>query len=136
MDGVDENAKAKQNELLFTNRGVVTFMQPVLELVKRHATSYTYSVRAPRSGGVLPLSCYVDGGFGSLAACLSDAAEAFSPYFARVYVRYQGLCVGEHMVMRLRAQPDTLADHLVDEYRRKKVAADEQAAVEPPRRVA
>lgn len=106
-------------------------MQPVLELVKRQTTSYTYSVRAPRSGGVLPASCYVDGGFGSLAACLSDAAEAFSPYFTRVYVRYQGLCVGEHMVMRLRAQPEALAEHLVQEYHRRK-----QAAEEPARRVA
>lgn len=102
-------------------------MQPVLELLKRHATSYTYSVRAPSSGGVLPASCYVDGGFGSLADCLSDAAEAFSPYFTRVYVRYQGLCVGEHMVMRLRAQPEALADQLVQEYQRQKLAADEPA---------
>ena len=91
-------------------------MQPVLEIVKRHAKSFTYSVRAPRSGGVLPVSCYVDGGFASFAECLSDAAEAFSPYFSRVYVRFQGLCVGEHMVMRLRAQPEALADHLVQEY--------------------
>lgn len=112
-------------------------MQPVLEIVKRRAKSFTYSVRAPRSGGVLPVSCYVDGGFGSLAECLSDAAEAFSPYFSRVYVRFQGLCVGEHMVMRLRAQPEVLADHLVQEYQRKRLAADERAAAEQPaRRVA
>lgn len=98
-------------------------MQPVLEIVKRHAHSYTYSVRGPRSGGVLPASCYVDGGFPTLAQCLSDAAEAFSPYFPRVYVRYQGLCVGEHMVMRLRAQPAALAEHLVQEHERKVEAA-------------
>ncbi|MBS0429221.1 MAG: hypothetical protein JSR41_18240 [Proteobacteria bacterium] len=111
-------------------------MQPVLEIVERHAASFTYSVRAPRSGGVLPVSCYVDGGFGSLAECLADAAEAFSPYFSRVYVRFQGLCVGEHMVMRLRVQPEALAAHLVQAYQRKRLAADEQAAAEPARRVA
>lgn len=111
-------------------------MQPVLEIVKRHATSFTYSVRAPRSGGALPASCYIDGGLGSLAECLSDAAEAFSPYFARVYIRFQGVCVGEHMVMRLRAQPDLLADHLMHEYRRKEAQVEAQAAPEPARRVA
>lgn len=106
-------------------------MQPVLEIVKRHARSFTYSVRGPRAGGALPKSCYVDGGFCSLAECLSDAAEAFSPYFARVYVRYQGLCVGEHMVMQLRVQPEALAEHLVREYDRRKMAEDG-----PVRRVA
>ncbi|MDN4588330.1 hypothetical protein DBA29_07425 [Xenophilus aerolatus] len=111
-------------------------MQPVLEIVKRHAKSFTYSVRAPRSGGVLPVSCYVDGGFASFAECLSDAAEAFSPYFSRVYVRFQGLCVGEHMVMRLRAQPEALADHLVQEYERKRLLADGEGDAEPDRRVA
>ena len=70
-------------------------MQPVLEFVKRHSCSYTYSIRAARMGGVLPLPCYVDRGHVSLAACLFDAAQALSINFPRVYVRYQGVCMGE-----------------------------------------
>ena len=120
------NVRTRRNASLRDAVGVLVplSMQPVLEIVKRHARSFTYSVRGPRSGGVLPASCYFYGGFCTFAECLSDAAEASSPYFARVYVRYQGLCVGEHTVMQLRVQPEALAEHLVQEYLRRRVAAD------------
>lgn len=70
-------------------------MQPVLEFVKHHSRSYTYSIRAPRMGGETPVPCYIDRGHISLEACLSDAAQALSINFARFYVHYQGVCMGE-----------------------------------------
>lgn len=91
-------------------------MQPVLEIYKLGERSYTYTVRAPRlPGEAPPEACYVDLGLTSFADCLRDAAEALT-YFARVYMRYQGLCVGEQMVQRLERQPDAVASELLEAY--------------------
>lgn len=91
-------------------------MQPVLEIRKIGENSYTYAVRAPRaSGEPPPLACYVDLGFTSFAACLRDAAQALT-YFARVYIRYQGLCVGEETVARLERHPQVVAHELLADY--------------------
>ncbi len=92
-------------------------MQPVLEIRKLADQSFTYSVRAPRSHGMLPQACYVDGGHPTLEACLLDASLALRAYFPRVYIRYQGLCVGEHELLRLNSAPvavarELLANHL------------------------
>lgn len=91
-------------------------MQPVLEIRKLHKHSYAYSVRAPKSAGVLPAACYVDGDQTSFAACLFDASQALHAYFPRVYIRYQGLCVGEHFLQRLHTQPQSLARELLADY--------------------
>lgn len=93
-------------------------MQPVLELRKLQDRSYTYSIRAPRSGGVVPAPSYVDRGLTSLPACLEDAAQALSINFPRVYVRYQGMCVGEQDVSQLRLHPMRVAGELVQTYLR------------------
>ena len=91
-------------------------MQPVLEIRKLGERSYTYTVRAPRSAGEPPpRACYVDLGLTSFADCLRDAAEALT-YFSRIYIRYEGLCVGEQMVMRLESQPDMVARDLLANY--------------------
>ncbi|RZI77940.1 MAG: hypothetical protein EOP80_03010 [Variovorax sp.] len=97
-------------------------MQPVLELTKLKNLSFTYSVRAPRAGGVIPPPSYVNGGMASLAACLHDAAQALSPNFSRIYVRYQGICVGELDVSTMLAHPMKTADALVVEYLQRGVA--------------
>ncbi|RSZ47640.1 MULTISPECIES: hypothetical protein [unclassified Variovorax] len=83
-------------------------LQPVVEL-RQEATSYAYSVRAPRSRGVIPPSSYRDGGFATLADCLSDVARALGGDFSRIYVRLDGLCVGERDIAELRQQPETVA---------------------------
>ena len=70
-------------------------MQPVLEFVKHHSRSYTYSISAPSTGGATPVPCYVDRGHISLEACLLDAAQALSINFARFCVHYQGVCMGD-----------------------------------------
>lgn len=89
-------------------------MQPVLEIRKVHEHSYTYSVRGPKSAAnVLPPACYVDGGQTSFAACLYDASQALKVYFPRVYIRYQGICVGEHFLQRLQTQSPELARELL-----------------------
>lgn len=96
-------------------------MQPVLEFVQRHERSYTYSIRAPRKSGPLPVACYVDRGLTSLSACVLDAAEALSVNFPVVYVRYQGLCMGEMEVRRLATCADFVAAELMAEYERRHV---------------
>ncbi len=96
-------------------------MQPVLELTKLQDRSFTYSIRAPRAGGVVPPPSYVDGGMTSLSACLQDAAKALAPNFSRIYVRYQGLCVGELDVPDILAKPATVAETVVFEYLRRGV---------------
>lgn len=96
-------------------------MQPVLELTKLQDRSFTYSIRAPRSGGVVPPPSYVDGGLTSLSACLHDAAQALGPNFSRIWVRYQGLCVGELDVRDMQRHPVPLAEQLVSEYLRRGV---------------
>lgn len=91
-------------------------MQPVLEIRKLGEHSYTYTVRAARMGGEPPPeACYVEMGLTSFADCLRDAAEALT-YFPRVYIRYEGLCVGEQTVMRLERQPDAVARELLAKY--------------------
>ena len=91
-------------------------MQPVLEIRKLGERSYTYTVRATRiHGEPPPEACYVDLGLTSFADCLRDAAEALT-YFPRVYIRYEGLCVGEQMVMRLESQPDAVVRELLAKY--------------------
>ncbi len=91
-------------------------MQPVLEIRKLGERSYTYTVRATRiHGEPPPEACYVDLGLTSFADCLRDAAEALT-YFPRVYIRYEGLCVGEQMVMRLASQPDAVVRELLAIY--------------------
>ena len=93
-------------------------MQPVLEFSKLHDRSYNYSIRATRMTGVIPLACYVDRGHTSLAACVFDAAQALSVNFPRVYIRYEGACVGEADVRQLSACSEFMALKMVQEYER------------------
>jgi len=91
-------------------------MQPVLEVRKLGARSYTYSVRATRpTGAPLPAPCYEDRGLTSFAECLRDAAEALT-YFPRVYIRFQGRCVGEQLVSRLESHPEAVVRDLLVRY--------------------
>ncbi len=94
-------------------------MQPVLEFVKRHACSYTYSVRAPGVGEKIPDPCYLDLGHMSLAACLLDAAQALSTDFPRVQACYQGIWMGAVDVRKLGRCAEALAREwmLADERR-------------------
>ena len=94
-------------------------MQPVLEFIQRHERSYTYSVRAPQKSAALREAAYVDRGLTSLAACVFDAAQALSHNFPRAHVRYQGLCMGEIEVSRLRACSEFIAQQLKAEYARR-----------------
>lgn len=96
-------------------------MQPVLEFIQRHERSYSYSIRAPRKGGPVPVACYVDRGLSSLSACVLDAAEALSVNFPKVYIRYQGLCMGEMEVRRLATCADFVAAELIAEHQRRHV---------------
>lgn len=89
-------------------REVQRCLQPVVEL-RKEAASYAYSVRAPRSKGVIPPSSYRDGGFATLADCLSDVARALGGDFSRIYVRLDGLCVGERDIAELRHEPEKVA---------------------------
>jgi hypothetical protein len=86
-------------------------MKPVVELRKR-GDSYTYGVRAPRAGGVVPPVSYRDGGFPTLAACLLDVARGLGLNFPRVYVRLEGTCVGERDIVELRRLPEKVAREL------------------------
>lgn len=86
-------------------------LQPVVEL-RKEAASYAYSVRAPRSRGVIPPSSYRNGGFATLAECLGDVARAMGGDFARIYVRLNGLCVGERDIVELRREPEKVAAEL------------------------
>ncbi len=103
-------------------------MQPVLEFIQRHERSYTYSVRAQQKSALPMEACYVDRGLTSLAACVFDAAQALSHNFPRVHVRYQGECMGEIEVSRLRACSEFIAQQLKAEYLRRGVPASAVAA--------
>ena len=94
-------------------------MKPVLELSKLKDRSFSYSIRAPRAGGVIPRPSYEEGGMTTLAACLHDAAHALGSNFSRCYVRYQGLCVGELDLPEVRRHPVRVAEELVAEYQRR-----------------
>ncbi|MFM9922344.1 hypothetical protein VLK31_05080 [Variovorax sp. H27-G14] len=83
-------------------------LQPVIEL-RHEATGYGYSVRAPRSKGVIPPCSYHAGGFETLADGLSDVAQALGGDFSRIYVRLDGYCVGERDVNELRHAPHDVA---------------------------
>ncbi|WP_295987862.1 hypothetical protein [uncultured Variovorax sp.] len=83
-------------------------LQPVVEL-RKEVSSYAYSVRAPRSKGVIPPSSYRDCGFATLADCLGDVARALGSDFPRIYVRLDGLCVGERDIVELRREPERVA---------------------------
>lgn len=89
-------------------------LQPVVEL-RGEGASFAYSVRAPRSKGVIPPSSYRNGGFPTLAACLSDVAKALGGNFKRIYVRLDGHCVGERDIAELRAAPEKVAAALRSE---------------------
>lgn len=86
-------------------------LQPVVEL-RSEGASYLYSVRAPRSKGVIPPSSYSHTGFASVADCLRDIAGALGGNFNRIYVRLEGHCVGERDIAELRAAPDIVAAEL------------------------
>jgi len=86
-------------------------LQPVVEL-RKEVSSYAYSVRAPRSRGVIPPSSYRNGGFATLAECLGDVARAMGGDFSRIYVRLEGLCVGERDIVELRRDPERVAVEL------------------------
>lgn len=89
-------------------------LQPVVELRGEGAT-FAYSVRAPRSKGVIPPSSYKDGGFPTLADCLSDVARALGGDFKRIYVRLDGHCVGERDIVELHVDPEQVAAELKSE---------------------
>ncbi|WP_257884894.1 hypothetical protein [Variovorax sp. RO1] len=86
-------------------------LQPVVEL-RSEGASYLYSVRAPRSKGVIPPSSYSHTGFASVADCLRDIARALGGNFTRIYVRLEGHCVGERDIAELRKAPDAVAAEL------------------------
>ena len=77
--------------------------------------TFAYSVRAPRSKGVIPPSSYKDGGFLTLADCLSDVARAMGGDFKRIYVRLDGHCVGERDIVELRLESEKVAAELKTE---------------------
>lgn len=83
-------------------------LQPVVEL-RADGASFAYSVRAPRSKGVIPPSSYQDRGFATLPDCLRDVAKALGGDFKRVYVRLDGYCVGERDIAELREAPEAVA---------------------------
>lgn len=83
-------------------------LQPVVEL-REEAAACTYSVRAPRSKGVIPPCSYRSSGFVTLADCLRDVAKALGGDFTRIYVRLDGHCVGERDIAELRQQPEAVA---------------------------
>jgi hypothetical protein len=83
-------------------------LQPVVELRKEGA-SYAYSVRAPRSKGVIPPSSYSSSGFVTLADALRDVARALGGDFNRIYVRLEGYCVGERDIAELQLTPEKVA---------------------------
>jgi len=89
-------------------------LQPVVEL-RAEGKAFAYSVRAPRSKGVIPPSSYKDGGFPTLAACLRDVARALGGDFKRIYVRLDGHCVGERDIVELYATPEQAAAELKTE---------------------
>lgn len=86
-------------------------LQPVVELRKEGAT-YAYSVRAPRSKGVIPPSSYSNSGFASLADCLRDVARALGGTFKRIYVRLDTYCVGERNLAELVQAAEQVAAEL------------------------
>ena len=92
-------------------REVQFCLQPVVEL-RQEAASYAYTVRAPRSKGVIPPSSYRDGDFATLAECLCDVARALGGDFERIYVRLEGHCVGERDLAELRQEPEQVAAEL------------------------
>lgn len=83
-------------------------LQPVVEL-RQEAAVYAYSVRAPRSKGVIPPCSYHANGFATLADSLRDVAQAMGGDFTRIYVRLNGLCVGERDIAELREAPQEVA---------------------------
>ncbi|MDH6167673.1 hypothetical protein M2282_002823 [Variovorax boronicumulans] len=83
-------------------------LQPVVEL-RGEGVTFAYSVRAPRSKGVIPPSSYKDGGFSTLADCLRDVAKALGGDFKRIYVRLDGHCVGERDIVELHVDPEQVA---------------------------
>jgi hypothetical protein len=86
-------------------------LQPVVEL-RKDGASYAYSVRAPRSKGVIPPSSYSNSGFSTLADCLLDVARALGGDFKRIYVRLDTYCVGERDIAELKAAPEEVAAEL------------------------
>ncbi|MDM0034678.1 hypothetical protein QTI33_21250 [Variovorax sp. J22P271] len=90
---------------------VARSMQPVVEL-RREAATYTYGVRAPRAGGVVPPVSFNEGGFASLAACLLHVARGMGGNFPCIYVRLEGQCVGERAVAELQREPERVAAEL------------------------
>jgi hypothetical protein len=86
-------------------------LQPVVEL-RAEGASFAYSVRAPRSKGVIPPSSYKNSGFVTLPECLRDVAKALGGNFKRIYVRLDGHCVGERDIVQLRLEPAKVAAEL------------------------
>lgn len=99
-------------------------LQPVVELRKEGA-AYAYSVRAPRSKGVIPPSSYSSGVFATLADCLRDVARALGGNFGRIYVRLDEHCVGERNLAELMEDADKVAAELQAD--RRAASAAEQA---------
>jgi hypothetical protein len=83
-------------------------LQPVVEL-RKDGASYAYSVRAPRSKGVIPPSSYSNSGFVTLSDCLLDVARALGGDFKRIYVRLDTYCVGERDIAELQQAPEKVA---------------------------
>lgn len=102
-------------------------MQPVVEL-RKDAESYTYGVRAPRAGGVVPPVSFNEVGFATLAACLLHVARGLGGNFPRIYVRLEGHCVGEREVAALRNEPARVAAELETACRAVRAA---QSATQP-----
>ena len=111
-------------------------MQPVLEFVRRHERSYTYSIRAPQTGDTIPVACYVDRGLTSLADCVFDAAQALSVNFPKVYIRYQNQCMGEMDVRRLALCSESFAREMMNEHQRRCAVCGPETEEAPAMRLA
>ena len=109
-------------------------LQPVVEL-RAEGASFAYSVRAPRSKGVIPPNSYRNGGFVTLPDCLRDVAKALGGNFKRVYVRLDGHCVGERDIIELRKAPEQVAAALTSERDALNALLIKPATITAPKRV-
>lgn len=84
--------------------------------LRKDAVTYTYGVRAPRAGGVVPPVSYNEVGFTTLPACLVHMARGLGDNFPRVYVRLEGHCVGERDTSAVLCEPEVVAAELEAAY--------------------
>ena len=62
-----------------------------------------------RAKGVVPPVSFSEGGFATLAACLLHVARGLGGNFPRIYVRLEGVCVGEQDIAELQGKSEHVA---------------------------